>query len=471
MNTRTRAGVAAGTVALVIVVAGAVLLSTTKPATSGGTPSPSVRSTPLHPAPNAPNILIVVTDDQRQGLGVMPKTRRIFRDGTRYTNAFVSDPLCCPSRASIFTGRYPHNHGVKTEKEATNLVQASTIEHYLQEAGYRTGIYGKYLNSWPTPKPPPFFDKWAIFRASRYGYRNGIWNVNGNIVHVPAYSTGFIGRRADSFLRSTASRQGQPWFLYLATAAPHFPFTPAHKYAHAAVPKWNGDAGTREVNLSDKPPFVGARRSVPLLRGKLLRRAQFRTLMSVDDMMGRLFHQLRRLHEARNTLIFFTSDNGFMWGEHGLKGKIVPYTESIRVPLLARWPGRIPAGEVDRLVSNVDLAPTILDAAGLSADPARPMDGRSLLGKGRPRKAVLTEYFKGHKLRMPSWASLRSHTYQYTEYYRGGRVEFHEYYNLLTDPGELHNVIASKHPTNKAAIRRAAALLHKARTCSGASCP
>jgi arylsulfatase A-like enzyme len=422
-----------------------------------------------------PNILVIVTDDQREGLGVMKNTRRIFEgEGTRYTDAFVSDPLCCPSRASIFTGRYPHNHDVETEEEGHNLDQASTIQHYLQQSGYRTGIFGKYLNSWRLSTPPPSFDEWATFRLSSRAYEGGKWNVDGQVQTVPTYSTNFISEKARSFLRRAADRDGtQPWFLYLAPAAPHFPYTAAAKYARAPVPKWTGDPGTRERGTFDKPPFVRSRRRMALTRAEWVRRKQFRTLMSVDDMVGNIFKTLKQSHEMNNTLAFFTSDNGFLWGEHGIGGKTLPYTESVRVPFLARWPSHIPSGRVDdHLVSNVDIAPTILQAAGVQPNPRFPMDGRSLLGHGSARKHLLTEYFNDpHFPKVPSWASIRTRRFQYTEYYDGAQPVFLEYYDLIADPGELHNLIGVPDAKTEAAIGRAAALLQRVRDCSGASCP
>jgi arylsulfatase A-like enzyme len=430
-----------------------------------------------HPpqASKGPNILIIVTDDQRGSLGVMPKTRRIFgRGGTDYTDAFVSDPLCCPSRSSIFTGDYPHNHHVETEEQAANLVQASTIQRYLHDDGYETAIFGKYLNSWNIKQPPPYFDRWSIFTLSAYGYRNTRWNAEGKVRTIPTYSTSYISHQALSFLASN-NRQPhrKPWFLYLATAAPHFPYTPARKYVHARVPKWAGDPATRERDRSDKPPFVVAKRHVTLKAGRDIRRRQFRTLMSVDDMVGRLFSELRHLHEARNTLAFFTSDNGYLWGEHGVAGKDFPYTQSIQVPLLERWPGHVPAGARDSdLVSNVDLAPTIMDAADLRPSPVYPMDGRSLLGRAAPRKRLYAEYFNDPKFpRVLSWASLRTHSYQYVEYYKRTNVVFRELYDLKTDPWELDNVLGDGDPSNNGAASKAAVLLRQARACKGATCP
>jgi arylsulfatase A-like enzyme len=430
-----------------------------------------------HP-PNSsqrPNILIIVTDDQRGGLGVMPKTRRIFeRGGTDFTNAFVSDPLCCPSRASIFTGRYPHNHHVETEEQANNLVQASTLQRYLHDDGYETAIFGKYLNSWNIKKRPPYFDRWSIFTLSEFGYRNTRWNVNGKVTNVPTYSTSYISQQALSFLRSAGNQGGRkPWFLYLAPAAPHFPYTPAKKYARAPVSRWPGDRATSEQDRSDKPPFVLAKRHVTLQMGRRIRRKQFRTLMSVDDMVGKVFGELNRLHDAGNTLAIFTSDNGYLWGEHGLGGKDFPYTESIQVPLLERWPSHVASRTQDPdLVSNVDIAPTALEAAGLRPSALYPMDGRSLLDRTTPRKLVYSEYFNDPKFpRVLSWASVRSRSYQYIEYFKGTNVVFREYYNLRSDPWELDNVLDDGDPTNNGAAKQAAVQLRRARVCRGTTCP
>jgi arylsulfatase A-like enzyme len=195
--------------------------------------------------------------------------------------------------------------------------------------------------------------------------------------------------------------------------------------------------------------------------------------MSVDDMVRSVFTTLQKLHELNNTLAFFTSDNGFLWGEHGIGGKTLPYTESIRVPFLARWPGHIQSGRVnDGLVSNVDIAPTILQAAGLQPNPQFPMDGRSLLDDQSARKRLLTEYFNDpHFPKVPSWASIRTRRYQYTEYYDGTQAVFFEYYDLIRDPAELHNLIGVPDAKTEAAIERAAALLQQVGDCSGRSCP
>jgi arylsulfatase A-like enzyme len=438
---------------------------------------------PLAPSSAAngrPNVLIIVTDDQRAGLSVMPATRRWLRDGgTEFKNAIATTPLCCPSRASIFTGRYAHNHHVFSNGgDGGNLIQESTLQFYLRQAGYETALFGKYLNRWGASEAPPYFDRFAIAMGSRH-YYDGVFNVNGNVPTVRDYNTSYIRDKAVRFLQSNRAQTG-PWFLYLATAAPHDPFTAQPKYAQARVSPWAGDAAVFEKDRSDKPPYVQGQHA-GIRFGRKTRAKQFRTLMSVDDMVSRVFHTLKDLGEARNTLVLFISDNGFMWGEHGLRGKSLPYEQAIRVPFLARWPGHFRAGAVDnRLVANIDIAPTILEAAGITPDPAYPLDGRSLLGSDSQRQSQLTEYFPS--LFVPTaepryWASIRSTTFKYTEYYSddGTTVIDREYYNLRTDPWELHNLLGDADPANDPDVAVLSAQLAHDRACEGtvgvAACP
>jgi arylsulfatase A-like enzyme len=171
-----------------------------------------------------PNILVIVTDDQREGLEVMPKTLRWLRDdGTTYASAFATTPLCCPARASIFTGRYAHNHGVRTNHNPGPLDHQTTIQYHLQRAGYRTGIFGKFLNGWPLRQNPPFFDSWATFGWADNHYVDGSWNIQGRVRKVSQYATNFIGDQANTFLAAPSSK---PWFLstwLLPTPIPRSP--------------------------------------------------------------------------------------------------------------------------------------------------------------------------------------------------------------------------------------------------------
>jgi arylsulfatase A-like enzyme len=422
-----------------------------------------------------PNVLIIVTDDQRaKTIRNMRKTRKWFkRDGMNFREAYATTPLCCPARASIFTGRYVHNHGVENNRAAATLEQRSTLQAYLRKAGYRTAMAGKYLNAWDIHRPPPYFGRWAMFSGNVSRYYNSAWNVNGTVGIRPDYTTDKVKRHGVRFLRRFEASDRPPWMLYLATAAPHRPYTPKKAYEHARVPPWNGNPAVRERDRSDKPPFVQERR-VPLWKVKRIRRKQVRTLQSVDDLVERIFDELGRLRERRRTLAFFLSDNGFMWGEHGLSetyGKRPPYSEGMAVPLLMRWPGHVPRNVTTRrLVANIDIAPTVLRAAGIRPDPRWPIDGIPLTG-GHARKRLLLEYYLD-KGTTPEWASIRTASYQYTEYYERGRVPtFREHYDLRADPWQLRNILADHDPSNDPDVATLSDRLAADRRCEGADCP
>lgn len=373
------------------------------------------------------------------------------------------------------TGRYPHNHEVRRNEDAANLVQESTLQYYLQQAGYITAITGKYLNSWnETEAAPPYFDRWATIDDSNYAhvYYDFVANVDGQVVAKPAYSTDFIENRSVDFLRDFEAQDETPWFMYVAPFASHKPFTPEKRYRYSRTPRWNGSLATAETDRTDKPSWV-QRRFVSLNGARSIARQQQRTLLSADDMVAKLFEVLQTLDEDRDTIAIFISDNGYMWGEHGLASKRFPYTPAVRVPLFIRWPGVLPRGADDRLAGNIDLAPTILEAVGLTADPNYPMDGKSLFS-GDPRQQVLFEFFGSRVGKdVPAWASLRSPTYQYIEYYEPttGVLEFAEYYDLVSDPFQLSNLLADDDPSNDPPAAALALELQQARDCSGASCP
>jgi arylsulfatase A-like enzyme len=421
-------------------------------------------------ATSRPNVLVIVTDDQRGGFSVMPEARKwLKRGGTNYTNAFVTTPLCCPSRTSIFTGRYTHNHHVySNDGEGGNLIQQSTLQYYLQQAGYETAMYGKYLNGWDISRPPPYFNHYAMTVTSNV-YDHGTWNVDGTVKTIPDYNTTYISNKAQHFLNHAGSDH-RPWFLYLATAAPHDPFVAQAKYENAPVSRWNGDPAVFETDKSDKPPYV-QNKHAGLIYGQRVRRAQFRTLMSVDDMVSKLAATLRTLGEDRNTLVLFISDNALMWGEHGLTRKGYPYPENIKVPFMMRWPGHVAAGATDtRIAANIDIAPTVLDATGVTPNPAYPMDGTTLFGTSS-RNRLLEEHFNDVNRVTPAgiWASTLTNTYEYTEYYAtdGTTVTFREYYDLSTDPWELNNLLGDADPANDPNVAALSQQLAHDRACEG----
>lgn len=427
--------------------------------------------------PPRPNILVILTDDQRIGtLDVLPVTRRIFAEGgTTFTNAFATTPQCCPSRASILSGQYAHNHGVEDNSDALGFDHDHTIQRYLGDAGYRTAITGKYINyqgSYYDEKNvgrnPPHWDRWASFLG---GYEDPMVNVNGDVRVVPTYTTTFVRDHAVDYIRSFERNDDDPWFLYVAPFAPHPPSDPEERYRASGVPK-PGNEIIEESDRSDKPPYV-QESGVEARDQRVNRRRQLRTLRSVDDLVRKLFTTLRETGEERDTLAIFMSDNGFMWGDHGLAGKGTPYTHSVGIPLLIRWSGHIDAGATDeRLVGNLDVPFTILDALKLTPPDLLTMDGRSLLSADE-RSRILLEHPSGalSGRTIPPWASIRSDDYQYVEYYDGDNVIFREYYDLNRDPRQLNNVLADDDPNNDPNVTALSRLLAQDRACVGPACP
>jgi arylsulfatase A-like enzyme len=376
----------------------------------------------------------------------MPRTLQLFGGGgTTFTTGYAATPLCCPARAAIMSGRFAHNSGVKTNANAEALAQDSTIQARLQAAGYRTALVGKYLNGWPIATDPPYFHRWHVLSPQSDTYFGNQFNDNGTVSSEPDYSTDAIRDRAINLIQNdVGGTDSEPWFLYVAPFAPHHPWEPAQRHANADVGSWPGNPGVFETDKSDKPEYVRKSKR-DFADATEVRLGQLRSLMSVDELVDVLFQTIDAENEE-NTIAFFLSDNGFMWSEHGLSAKNHPYTESIRIPFLARWPGHFAAGQNDgRFVANIDIAPTILEATGTGPNPVYPMDGRSLLGAGS-RSKILNE---GWTTRGP-WASIRTPHYQYVEYYAdvGGEVRFREYYDLFEDPYQLTNLYGDASPRN-----------------------
>ena len=338
------------------------------------------------------------------------------------------------------------------------LDQQTTLHFHLKQAGYNTAIFGKFLNNWPYADNPPYFDQWALLSGMYPSYVGRNWNVDGTVVELADYPTRYIADRAQAFLESAP----EPWFLYLAPPNPHEPYTAEPAYAQAPVGTWNGNPAVREADRSDKPPYV-RNSSYTLAQAKTVRARQLRTLMSVDDMVERVFATLETTGALDDTMAFYISDNGYTWGEHGLyPQKAVPYTPSVKVPFMARWPGHFAAGAKDhRIVANIDIAPTIFGALGIEPEPA--VDGRSLLGSHSRDRLLLENWWSSNK-QIPKWTSLRTRNSQYVEYRdSSGRTSFREYYNLQSDPWQLNNL---RTPPAGVAARLAAD-----RVCAGATCP
>jgi arylsulfatase A-like enzyme len=440
-------------------------------------------------APTSPNILLIVTDDQTiNTLNVMPRTRRRFRlEGTQFKNAIDTTPLCCPSRASILSGRYSHNTGVKTNADAPLFNQDDSLQRYLQDTGYKTAIFGKFLNDWNLDVSPTHWDSWAIWdNGPHYSFSTSTPTVcepeagevcmNENGVKKPrpsgVYETSVVASEASTFIDSTEGNDNQPWFMYLVPTTPHSPFTPETKYASAPIPSFTASPNYFEADRSDKPPYVQADSEDPATV-QADRAAQLRMLMSADDMVEQVFQKLDAANETRDTLAIFMSDNSYLWGEHGLEAKPYPYTYGVKVPMLMRWPGHVAAKTVDpRFAANVDIAPTAMQIA--NATPPTPMDGRSLL-QPSTRTRWLAERV-GRNGGPPLWAQTRTNSVEYTEYYDDvtGQITFREYYDLNSDPWELTNLLGDGNPSNDpspAEISGLSAQLASDRACTGVTCP
>jgi len=422
-----------------------------------------------------PNILVIVTDDQRPDtMRFMPNTDRLFRrKGVRFSNAFATTPLCCPFRASLMTGQYAHNSGIRRQKDSPNLRQAHTMQRYLQDAGYTTTLLGKYLNHWPIESPPPHFSHFAMGT----GYRNRRVNVGGRLRTISRHLPSFLGRRAEYLLDRFEQDDERPWFMMLTPSTPHSPSTPPRRYEGVRIPRWQGNPATFERDLTDKPPtlypdntWVGVE-----ARPHRSRYAKFaRALLGADDLVTSVMRTLWRLDE-NNTLAFFMSDNGFLLGEHGLTLKRFAYPNSMEVPLYMRGPARLMDG-VDRkgLVANIDVLPTVLAATNLNPVGGHVIDGRPLQG-GPRRDRLLIEHFADDRRTVPTWASLVTEQEQYTEYYALDEqtVTFREFYDVVADPWRLTNTIGDGDPLNDPdpqTIIDLSEQLEEDRTCSGAEC-
>jgi arylsulfatase A-like enzyme len=459
-----------------------------------------------------PNILVIMTDDQRlEGTMVaMPKTLKWFQNGgdvngdlvaggTGFMDATDTTPLCCPGRASGFSGLYAHNHLVQHIGQLQAFDQAHTLQAYLGRSGYdyRRGIFGRYFNLWNLWTNPPHFERWSVSP----GGGTPPYDVNEQGVRKAAassptqYFTTYIRDQAEQFLQENESNDSQPWFLEITPYAPHSPYeidTPytAANYPQSNFPPYTLNPSQQETDLSDKPPYVqdwGDRENIFGTSPEGARLKQLRTLKSVDDMVDHVMQKLQQLGEENDTLAFFTSDNGYQWDEHGLSRKSKPYIDSTRVPLYMRWPEnpRVRRGVVDNgLAANIDVAPTVLDAVGESTDPGFPMDGQSLLDGSPPRNRILSEYWGDlnqgaglPKWNVPPWASLRTANYHYVEYYdeEGTQPTFQEFYDLQNDPWELNNLYGgdgdpSNNPPTSPTAAQLSAQIAKDRNCDGSEC-
>ena len=302
----------------------------------------------------------------------MPKARAWMADGRRYTQMFVADPSCCPSRSALMTGRYPHNNGVLDQQDGALFDGPHSMACYLRNAGYATYLDGKFLTTWPKTKLPPCFTGSTVMWG---GYSNVAVKVNGVSQTAAGYSTTYLGNRGRQYI-TTALSGTAPFLLYETPQAPHWvdianPNGTTSKLAVPDAPYANAAVGTcsgvPEADRSDKPAYVRTMNHTTA-QAQAMCQSQLRAIMSADDQFAATMQLLSDRGVLDNTLVILSSDNGYMWGEHGRWEKFVPYEPSIRVPLWVRWPGHLTAGtDSTRIVSYLDLLPTMLEAAGLAA--------------------------------------------------------------------------------------------------------
>ncbi|MBA2714866.1 MAG: sulfatase [Rubrobacteraceae bacterium] len=481
-----------------------------------------------------PNVVLILTDDltvndiNADTLKHMPNLKSLLVDqGTTFDNAFVTNSLCCPSRATILRGQYTHSHQILSNDPPQGGFQKfrflghedSTMATWLQEAGYRTALFGKYLNGYSETYVPPGWDEW---RAIVGNYLSNDLNENGHIVNydpATSYDTDVLSDKASDYVTRTAGADppffttDRPFLMYLGTKAPHQPATPAPRDANAypdlSLPH---PSSFDEKDVSDKPGWIRDNPPLSLEQKKYmeeLNRKRLQSMLSVDDMIGKLMKSLKQSGELDNTYIFFTSDNGFHLGEHRLgAGKWTAYEEDIRIPLIVRGPS-VPEGKtLHHLVLNNDLAPTFADLAGAKTPSF--VDGRSLVpllndhptpiedwrqrfliesvaersGVVQPpfiNESTVAPLLTGDPLpknwRRTSAASaqsseewgrpwlkaLRTEDYLYVDYKTGE----HELYDLKKDPYELNNEYSTASPELK---QRLESQLDALRQCSGEEC-
>jgi N-acetylglucosamine-6-sulfatase len=492
-------------------------------------------------AASRPNVIVVLTDDETLGelsSKTMPKTlEELGGHGTTFTNSIVSSPLCCPSRAGFLTGEYPHNSGVfDNEPGYPSLIDKSSIVYsWLQNAGYRTGHIGRFLLNYDRAAPagddydtdggyapPAGLDTWFGFVGSETRYSAGTFSDNGTPFAAgdgpSGYTTRVLNREAVDFV-STARSDPRPFFLMLAQIAPHAsnvdepggcPAGVPHPergalgpFADVALPK---PPSFDEERIGDKPNWVATRPALGHKRRQNLKlgyRCALATLPTVDRGVAQIVAQLKAQGDLDNTAIFFTSDNGYFFGEHRIVlNKVYPYEEALKVPLIARIPPSLlgpkarrdgPPAEVAAPVSNLDLTATILDLAGAApctpAGDCRELDGRSLrplLDGKRPdwsrHRALLYQIGSNRTCgELPAerglrnfYDALRTKRYAYIELNRVNpdtglcdRPEY-ELYDLKKDPYELRNQAVDPAVATPSAVQAGlAARLASLRQCTG----
>jgi arylsulfatase A-like enzyme len=434
------------------------------------------------PPADRPNIVFVLTDDLATNLvQFMPQVLDMQKMGATFTNYFVTDSLCCPSRSSIFTGKYPHNTGVLNNVGpdggyAAFNARGNTAQTFavaLQTAGYKTALLGKYLNGYEplNDRVPLGWDEWYV-AGDAYKEFNYQLNENGTPKRYgnepEAYLTDVLTKLADDFIRRSRDR---PFFVEIATFAPHTPYTPAPRDADAfpgiSAPRTPAFDAAPDANAAK---WLTARSQGALTKPEIARidqefRKRAQSVLAVDAMIRRIKATLSELGLDRTTYLIFSSDNGLHMGDYRLMpGKMTAYDTDIHVPLIVTGP-HVPTGvKIDEITQNIDLCPTFIDLAGMT--PPAGIDGRSFVAllhkeavsdwrnlaliehQGPQNNAMDPDAPAPHSGNPTTYEAIRSQTSVYIEYEDGGR-EFHD---LTTDPFELRNTYATLSDAAKSAL-------------------
>jgi N-acetylglucosamine-6-sulfatase len=437
----------------------------------------------------------VMTDDQTvEDMRVMSQTKALLGDkGTTFENSFVNFPLCCPSRATLFTGQYAHNHGVLSGRGFKDLDSSNTLPVWLRDAGYTTAHVGKYLNGYGDENQggrmlvPPGWSEWYATLPDAQAVYDYDLNENGNVVHYGTAAEDFKGDvitdKALDFIGRNAAAES-PFFLSVAYTAPHgvgaepnegqacqssAKPAPRHIGAFDSEPL-PSPSSFNEADVSDKHQAVRDKSLIGDSRISVMtrqHRCRLASLLHVDEGVAGMVAALRDAGVLDHTQIIFTSDNGFFLGEHRIDtGKVHAYEESSRVPLLMRGPG-VPAGHAAQgFAVNADIAPTILEAANVT--PGLPQDGKSLfdvIGAGdRARDVLIENHIANPDVGWTPYMAVRTRRYLYVEYSTGER----ELFDLQVDPHQLESRHAD--PAYDEIRERLDLRLEELRACSGSSC-
>ncbi len=421
-----------------------------------------------------PNIIVIMTDDQPfHTMAYMPTViTELIPNGVNFTNAFATTPLCCPSRVSILTGEYAHNHQVLTNRMpmggALKFNDAITIATWMKDAGYRTAYYGKYLNDYEALEPsgyvPPGWDEWGVFLGKNLGenedagnlqyYSNFSMSENGAIIEYRGQKVNFgadvVTQKSVDFINSA---RNDPFFLFIGYYNPHSPYMAAPRHAETFRSGTGWDwfqyrpPNFNEEDIRDKPDYLND--ISPLSLGELdaAHKRILRSLLSVDDGVASVLNALNKTGLKEKTIVVFFSDNGATIGDHrfGVSKNCV-YEACVKIPFVVYAPAFFEARSEDRLIANIDLAPTFIDIAGGSIPES--IDGLSLfpLFKNEPvtwREDILLEHWpteEGVGSMIPEFYSARTMEWKYVEYVTGEK----ELYDLVNDPYELVNLAGKR---------------------------